>query len=176
MAGSVTLRPSTPADREFLLAVFASTREQELNLSGWDDKQKRAFIEMQFHAQSQQYTLCYPQADSSVILFEDHSVGRLFVDRMGLDITLVDIALLPEYRNRGIGTTLIKSLLKEATGAQKSVALQVLRGNTAARLYERLGFTMVSEDGIYLEMKRTPPVEDHENRTANGSDEAKSYA
>jgi ribosomal protein S18 acetylase RimI-like enzyme len=86
----------------------------------------------------------------------------LLVDRKGADITLVDIAVLPEYRNRGIGTTLIQSLLKEATCAQKSVALHVLRWSSAARLYERLGFTMVSDDGVYLEMKRSPG-EDHEN-------------
>jgi ribosomal protein S18 acetylase RimI-like enzyme len=156
MERSVTLRVSTPDDREFLLAVYASTRDEELSLSGWDDNQKRGFLEMQFRAQNQQYSLSYPQADSSVILFDDHPVGRLLVDRKGPDITLVDIALLPEYRNRSIGTSLIQALLKEATGAQKNVALHVLQGNAAARLYERLGFTMVNEDGVYLEMKRTP--------------------
>jgi len=162
MAPSVTFRLSTADDQEFLFAVYASTRDEELSLSGWDDNQKRAFIEMQFRAQGQQYSLCYPQADSSIILLDDHPVGRLLVDRMGADITLVDIALLPEYRNRGIGTTLIKSLLQEAACAQKNVALHVLRWSAAARLYERLGFRMVSEDGVYLEMKRTPG-EDHQN-------------
>lgn len=156
MERSVTLRFSTPEDQEFLFAVYATTRDEELSLWGWDDNQKRAFLEMQFRAQSQQYGLCYPQADSSVILLDDQPVGSLLVDRTGPDITLVDIALLPEYRNRSIGTTLIQSLLKEATGAQKNVALHVLRGSAAARLYERLGFTKVNEDGVYLEMKRTP--------------------
>ena len=162
MEGSVILRASTPDDQEFLFAVYASTREEELSLSGWDDIQKRAFLEMQFRAQSQQYGLCYPHADSNVILLNDHPVGRLLVDRKGADITLVDIAVLPGYRNRGIGTTLIKSLLKEATGLKKDVALHVLRGSAAARLYERLGFTTVAEDSVYLEMRRTPD-EDRSN-------------
>ena len=156
MERSITLRSSMPEDQEFLFAVYASTRDDELSLWGWSDNQKRGFLEMQFRAQSQQYSLCYPLADSSVILLDDHPVGHLLVDRKGPDITLVDIALLPEYRNRSIGTTLIQSLLKEATGAQKNVALHVLRGSAAARLYERLGFIMVNEDGVYLEMKRTP--------------------
>ena len=151
-----TLRVATPNDQDFLFAVYASTREEELSLWGWDDNQKRAFLEMQFRAQGQQYGLCYPQADNSIILFGDRPVGRLLVDRSGQDITLVDIALLPEHRNRGIGTTLIQSLLQEATGAEKNVALHVLRGSSAARLYERLGFTKVDEDGVYLEMKRIP--------------------
>lgn len=156
MESSVTLRFSTPDDQDFLFAVYASTRADELSLWGWDDNQKRAFLEMQFRAQSQQYSLCYPQADCSVILLDDLSVGRFLVDRSGPDIMLVDIALLPEYRNQSIGTTLIQSLLNEATGAQKNVALHVLRGSAAARLYERLGFTTVAEDSVYLEMRRTP--------------------
>jgi GNAT superfamily N-acetyltransferase len=156
MQSPVTLRAVTPDDQEFLFAVYTSTRDEELSLWGWDENQKRAFLEMQFRAQSQQYGLCYPQADSSVILVDDQPVGRLLIDRTGSDIMLVDIALLPGYRNRSIGTTLIQSLLQEATGAQKNVALHVLRGSAAARLYERLGFTMVSEDGMYFEMKHTP--------------------
>lgn len=156
MECSITLRSTMPEDHEFLFALYASTRDEEMNLWGWDDNQKRTFLEMQFRAQSQQYGACYPEADSSIILLDDRAVGRLLIDRTLPDITLVEIALLPDYRNRGIGTTLINSLLKEATVAQKNVALHVLRGSAAARLYERLGFTMVDEDGVYLEMKRTP--------------------
>jgi GNAT superfamily N-acetyltransferase len=130
-----------------------------LSLWNWDENQKRAFLEMQFRAQSQQYSLCYPQADNNVIIFADRPVGRFLVDKMGPEITLVDIALLPEYRNRGFGTLLIESLLQEAQTLGKSVALQVLRGSAAARLYERLGFTMVGRDAVYLEMKKTPGEE-----------------
>jgi ribosomal protein S18 acetylase RimI-like enzyme len=154
MEPAATLRVSTPDDQDFLFVVYASTREEELKMWGWDDNQKRAFLEMQFRSQNQQYGLCYPQADSSIILFGDHPVGRLLVDRSGPEILLVDIALLPEYRNRHIGTTLIQSLLHEASGAKKNVALHVLRGSAAARLYERLGFTKVAEDDVYLEMKK----------------------
>src|SRR6266550_832148 len=153
MERSVTLRFSTPDDQEFLFAVYASTRDEELSLWGWDENQKRAFLEMQFRAQSQQYGLCYPEADNNVIIFADRPVGRFLVDKMGPEITLVDIALLPEYRNRGIGTLLIESLLQEAETLRKNVALQVVRGSAAARLYERLGFTMVGGDAVYLEMK-----------------------
>lgn len=156
MERPVTLRSATPDDQEFLFAVYASTRDEELSLWPWDDNQKRAFLEMQFRAQSQQYSLCYAQADSSVILFDDQPVGRLLVNRTGPDIMLVDIALLTEYRNRSIGTSVIRSLLQEATDAQKIVALHVLRGSAAARLYDRLGFVVVNEDDVYLEMKRTP--------------------
>ena len=159
MEQSVTLRLSKPDDQEFLFAVYASTREEELSLWNFDEKQKRAFLEMQFRAQSQQYALCYPQADNNVIIFADRPVGRFLVDKIGPEITLVDIALLPEYRNRGIGTLLIEALLQEAKTLGKNVALQVLRGSAAARLYERVGFIMVGGDAVYLEMKKTPRAE-----------------
>lgn len=156
MEPAVTLRPSQPEDREFLFAVYASTRDEELSLWGWDDNQKRGFLELQHRAQSQQYSLCYPQADSSIILLDGHPVGRFLVDREGPDIMLVDIALLPEYQNRDIGTKVIQFLFKEANRAQKNVALHVRRDNRAAHLYERLGFTVVNDEGAYLEMKWTP--------------------
>lgn len=156
MTGSVSLRPATLADQEFLFAVFASTRSDELNLSGWDEKQKQAFVEMQFRAQSQQYLMCYPEADNAIVLLNTLPIGRLLVERKGTNITLVDIALVPEHRNAGIGTTLIQSLLDESTSAQKSVLLHVLRWNMAARLYERLGFKVIGDDGVYFEMQRVP--------------------
>jgi len=153
---SVTLRAATPADRDFLFAIYASTRDEELSRSGWDDKQKQAFLEMQFKAQSQHYCICYPEADSVIISLHEHPIGRLLVDRQGADITLVDIALLPEYRNRGIGTSLIQALLDEANTAHRSVKLHMLRWSKAARLYERLGFEVIGGDGVYFEMKRVP--------------------
>jgi len=155
MEPAATLRVSTPDDQDFLFVLYASTREEELRLWGWDEHQQRAFLEMQFRGQNQHYGLCYPQADSNIILFNDQPVGRLLIDRSRQEILLVDIALLPEYQNRHIGTTLIQSLLREAAGAQKNVELHVLRGSAAVRLYERLGFTNVADDGVYLNMKKT---------------------
>ena len=156
MEPAVTLRPSRPEDRDFLFEVYASTRDEELNLWGWDENQKQVFLEMQFRAKYQQYSLSYPQADDSVVLLNGRPVGRMIFDRKGPDITFLDIALLPEYQNRNIGTTLIQFLLQEATNAQKSVVLHVLRSNRAARLYERMGFKIVNEDEVYLEMIFTP--------------------
>ena len=153
---SVTLRPATPDDEAFLLQVYAGTRSDELSVSGWDDAQKQTFLAMQFNAQSQQYSMCYPEAENSVVILNGLQIGRFLVDRGGNDIILVDIALLPEFRKGGIGTSLIQSLLIEASSAQKNVRLHVLRWSAAARLYKRLGFTVIGDDGVYLEMRRVP--------------------
>lgn len=157
MERSITLRSALPEDQEFLLAVYASSRDEEMSAWGWDDNQKRGFLEMQWRAKNHQYNQSYPKADDSVVLLNGQPIGRMMAEKKGPDITFLDIALLPEYQNQNIGTALIQMLLQEATDAQKSVVLHVLRGNRAARLYERLGFKIVSEDAVYREMKFTPP-------------------
>lgn len=150
---SVSLRAATPADNDFLLAVFAGTRSDELAGLAWDPKQSQDFIRMQFSAQQQHYSDSYPAAENNIILDADRRIGRMLVERSADAFLLVDIAVLPEHRNTGIGTALLRGLLSEAAGAAKPVRLHVLSYNRAVRLYERLGFTRVADDGVYLEMK-----------------------
>ena len=149
---NLVLREATPEDRPFLLEVYASTRLEELEPFGWDDSQKRAFIEMQFLARER----CYPRVDDHIIILDGRPVGRLLVDRNETGLVLRDIALLTEYRNAGIGSRLIKDLMNEATGAGKSIDLHVLATSPAVRLYERLGFRRSGPEGAYLEMKWVP--------------------
>ena len=148
----VDLREATPEDEPFLLEVYASTRLEELEGLGWDDNQKQAFIRMQFLARER----CYPRADNRIILLNGRPVGRMMVDRSETAILLRDIALLTEYRNTGIGSRLIKDLMKEATPAGKPIELHVFASSPAVRLYERLGFRQSGDDGTYLEMKWVP--------------------
>jgi GNAT superfamily N-acetyltransferase len=102
-----------------LLAVYASTREPELAAVEWDAAQKAAFVEMQFDAQHAYYQEHYAGAAFDVILVDGQPAGRLFVSREENEIRIVDIALLPEYCNRGIGTTLLRELQSEAAAAGK---------------------------------------------------------
>ena len=64
------------------------------------------------------------------------------------EIRIVDIALLPEFCNRGIGTTLLRGLQSEAAAAGKPLRIHVERFNPAMRLYERLGFRPVADRGF----------------------------
>lgn len=159
----ITLRPSTPGDEAFLQRVYASTREAELALVDWDDVQKAAFLDMQFNAQHRYYHEHYPDAAFQVIVADDQPVGRLYVDRWPDEIRIIDIALLLEWRNAGIGTALLESVLREASQAGKPVRIHVERFNPAMHLYQRLGFAMVGEHGIYYLMERLPG-----NPVANG--------
>jgi ribosomal protein S18 acetylase RimI-like enzyme len=155
---SVTLRAATPNDEGFLLQLFASTRMDEFRFLDADERQKEALITMQYNIRRLQYDDGYPQAEASIILFDERAVGRMLIDESEREITLVDIALMPDHRNSGIGTHLIKQLLNRAVSANKPVRLQVLKSSPAGRLYERLGFLRVEDQSMYLEMMFEPKV------------------
>ncbi len=146
-AGSVTLRPETPADEAFLFEVYASTRREELDALGWGHASRQAFLTQQFRAMQQGYRQGFPAAAFAVVLAEGRPVGRLVVDRSDEEIRIVDAALLPEQRNRGLGTALVKAVLEEAARAHKPVRLRVLQGGRSAHLCERLGFRKIDTGG-----------------------------
>jgi ribosomal protein S18 acetylase RimI-like enzyme len=152
---AISLRSVRPDDRAFLLSVYASTREPELATVDWDAAQKAAFVQMQFDAQHAYYQEHYEGAAFDVILVGGQPAGRLYLHRRDDEIRIMDIALLPEFCNRGIGTTLLHGLQSEAAAAGKPLRIHVERFNPALRLYERLGFRQIDDRGVYLFMEWT---------------------
>jgi ribosomal protein S18 acetylase RimI-like enzyme len=150
---AIALRPIRTDDQAFLLSVYASTREQELAIVPWDDAQKAAFVRMQFDAQHAYYQEHYGGASFDIILIGGQRAGRLYVERAGEEFRIIDIALLPDFCNRGIGTTMLKELQVEAAAAGKPLRIHVERFNPALRLYERLGFRPIADRGVYLFME-----------------------
>lgn len=150
----VRLRAAGPQDCEFLLRLYTSTREEEMAAWGWTAAQREAFLQMQFVARERFYDAAYPAAERQIILLREAPAGAMIVFRNSAEIRLVDIALLPEQRNRGTGAKLIGELIREASGAGLPLKLTVLRANPAARLYARLGFERTGEDAMYLHMER----------------------
>ncbi|WP_215731686.1 GNAT family N-acetyltransferase [Methylomicrobium agile] len=151
---NVNFRNIDAADLEFLGAVYASTRADEMARVDWDDRQKAAFLEMQFNAQHRYYQENYTDTDFLIILLENRPIGRLYIARWPEEIRIVDLALLPEYRNRGIGSRLLTDVLKEAAAVGKPVRIHVEGFNPALSLYRRLGFKQIGEHGVYLLMER----------------------
>jgi ribosomal protein S18 acetylase RimI-like enzyme len=155
-AVSLHLRPEQPSDEPWLFTVYAGSREAELRLTDWDAATRQAFLEMQFKAMRQGYRNMYPQAQFSIIVADNTPAGRFVVDRQDALIQVVDIALLPTYCGRGIGTAVMRALLSEADQGGKKVRLCVRRESRALRFYERLGFERVGDNGLDLELEREP--------------------
>ena len=152
----VTLRPIAVEDMEFLHRLYASTRQDELRRVGWSDEQKEAFLRFQFDAQHHYYREQFPNATFDVVLDGERPIGRLYVDRRADEIRLIDIALLPEQRGKGTGGSLMRQTLAEARLAGKPVRIHVERENPARRLYDRLGFRSIEEQGVYDLMEWRP--------------------
>jgi ribosomal protein S18 acetylase RimI-like enzyme len=156
MNPTITFRPIGPDDEPFLYRVYAGTRTEELAPLPWDAAQKEAFLRMQFTAQHRHYQDQFPDASFEVVFADAHPVGRLYVQRSPEELHVIDIALLPEHRRAGIGTALLNDLLAEADQDGVPVRIHVERFNPALRLYERLGFTVIGDTGVYFHMERAP--------------------
>jgi ribosomal protein S18 acetylase RimI-like enzyme len=122
----------------------------------WSPAEKEAFLRMQFHAQSTWYREQYEGATFDVIVVDGEPAGRLYVRRGAEEIRIIDIALLPEHRGNGVGTSLLRDLLAEADASGKSTTIHVEKHNPALRLYERLGFAVAGDRGVYLFLERPP--------------------
>lgn len=154
----VDLRLVAPKDDEFLLSVYTASRAYELALVPWTVEQKADFVKQQFVAQQQHYATYYQGAVFNVITVDELPVGRLYVYRGKEEIRIIDIAILPQHRNQGIGKPLIQALLDEARVAGKRVRIHVEVFNPlSVQLFGRLGFNIIDNDGINYLMEWTPP-------------------
>lgn len=148
-AMGLVLRPMTEADMGFLSALYASTRNEELAQLPWDAAQKRNFLDMQFHAQHAHYQAHYPDACWLVLELGQDLAGRLYIEEWPSELRIIDIALTPEFRGRGLGKALLGDILEKAEAARKAVGIHVEKANPAMRLYHRLGFRTIEDKGVY---------------------------
>ena len=152
----LTLRSMTVADLPFLYQVYAGTRAEELAQTAWTAEQKTAFLQQQFSAQHDYYQANYPTAQFQVIEQQGKPIGRLYVDRWADQIRIMDIAVLPDQRGHGVGTQLLEAILNEGRQAGLPVTVHVERFNPALRWYERLGFQIAEDKGVYYFLKWMP--------------------
>jgi ribosomal protein S18 acetylase RimI-like enzyme len=146
----VHLRLESAQDEEFLLGLYASTRAAEMRLTGWTRDQQRQFMRWQFDLQRKHYGAHYSGAEFNVVMLGDVPVGRMYVLRQSDEFRLIEITIEPQFRGRGIGTSLIRNLQDDAERANVKVTLHAEPGNPAVRLYQRLGFTAVEQRGMNL--------------------------
>ncbi len=152
--GTVELRPIANSDDQFLLGLYASTREDELAQAEWAEGQKEMFLRWQFDLQRREYDARFPDAAYNVIFVDQQPAGRIWVGSDEEQIRLLDIALLPQFQNRGVGTALLRRLMEEAARQGKLLRHMVfVLNNDAHRFYERLGFSMIEDLGAYKHME-----------------------
>jgi ribosomal protein S18 acetylase RimI-like enzyme len=145
-----TLRPATPSDRDFLFDLNRAAFRTYVDATwGWDEDEQAAFFDARFDPERRQ-----------IVRSQGEDVGELVVEERPHEIYLARIALLPEWQGRGIGRSIVQSLLARAAASGKTVVLEVLHANPrAARLYEELGFEPTGRNETHLFMRAAPPAE-----------------
>jgi ribosomal protein S18 acetylase RimI-like enzyme len=143
-AGKIQLRPATPADFDMALNLYIVTMKPlTAELMTWDENKQSAGFAQQWNVD-----------DAQIITFDGRNVGWLQAAETASEIFLQQLFVSPEYHGRGIGTKVLRDLLKHWQTTGKPVVLNVLKNNPVRSLYERLGFSVVGEVGVKLHMRR----------------------
>ena len=139
----IRFRPATASDVDFLYALHVATMKGYVDQTwGWDD----AFQESVFRKN-------YVPAEIQVIIFAEKDIGMLSLEEREEDIFLRAIEIHPDYQGQGIGRAIIQKIIAAGALKMKPAFLHVLKVNPAKRLYERLGFSVVSETSTHFQMR-----------------------
>lgn len=141
----MALRTAGRDDEEFLFALHRDAMREYVDATwGWNETWQRAH-----------FTATFAPARQAVIVHAatHRDVGRVSLTQHWRKIFLRDIELLSSQRSRGVGTAVLEAVLALGRDSNRYVELQVLRCNPAQRLYARLGFRVIAEDGARLRMR-----------------------
>jgi ribosomal protein S18 acetylase RimI-like enzyme len=153
---SFLLRPATDADAGFAQALYASTRE-DLRQLPLPPEQLAQLIGIQQRAHEAGQRAAWPHAEIMIVEQAGMAIGRVVLDTLGGDWRLVELALLPAMRGRGLGAALLATLQARARAQGAGIGLAVLRSNAAAlRLYQRAGFTIAGGNELQHQMTWRP--------------------
>lgn len=152
----VSYRPMTDEDMPFLAALYYSTRAEEVAQTGWPAEMQQQFLAQQFDAQHRHYQRHYADAEWLVIERGGEAVGRLYIEEWQSQIRIIDIALVPAARGLGIGAAIFEDTFDDARAKGKKVSIHVEKNNPARRLYFRLGFEMIADEGVYDLLEWSP--------------------
>lgn len=155
--GRLTLRPETPADLLFRFDLFCKSRAPEWSQVALPDDVRAQIMHHQFDAQTRSYASQFSKARFDIVELDGRPIGRIIVDYGPDEFHLVDQAIMPEHRNRGIGTAIMTDLIANARAAGLPITLMVADDNDPSkRLYDRLGFVTTKTEPVYLAMAWRP--------------------
>jgi ribosomal protein S18 acetylase RimI-like enzyme len=138
------LRQATDQDDPFIRKLYIDTMQPLLSAFGaWDTDKNLASFDQHYRV-----------AEATIIVVDGADVGWLQIHDDGDDLSLHQLHIVEAYRNRGIGTRLIRKLIARADRQTKRVTLSVVKNNRALSLYQRLGFRIVGEDETKYHLRR----------------------
>ncbi len=149
------LRPAELDDLAFLRKLYHSFRIDELAQLSWSPEDKHAFLDQQFDFQHRYYIAALPQTNFLIIEKEGTRIGRLYIDLSADVWHIIDIGLVPEWRNQGIGLILLSGIKAAAIAeGNQGIFLNVDKANgRALKLYQASGFEVVDATETHIRME-----------------------
>ena len=152
MNDKVFLKKVSHDDEMILYEIFLESRPDLNHLVLLNTAESLTILKQQF-AISQMYTNKQEKESRFTIHFEEKCVGKIYLNNQEQFIEVVSIAILPQYRNLGIGNYVLQTVIDKAVGEEKGLKLRVAWYNhEAKRLYNRLGFIETKDCQVYFEM------------------------
>ena len=139
----------TDDDLPFVAELYASTRREELAVTGWPREVQEAFLFEQHEKQHSHYRLHFPHAEWLIIERGGEAVGRLYLREDQDALHILDISLLPGHRRQGVGEAILRDVQSQARQQGRAVTIHVEKNNPARSLYFRLGFEVSADRGVY---------------------------
>ena len=146
----------TDGDLPFAAELYASTRREEVAQTGWPAEMQEAFLRQQHEAQHRHYSIHYGDAEWLIIERAGVAIGRLYLRDEPGRLHIIDISLLPASRGQGVGGAILRDIFAMARPLGATVSISVEKNNPARSLYERLGFEVTEDLGVYDMMRATP--------------------
>ncbi|UGQ44988.1 GNAT family N-acetyltransferase [Massilia endophytica] len=154
---TIEMRAAEPADQAFMEQLYALTRGDVSHMEGCDASTGALLLSLLYRARQSHFEKLYPYADLAIITEHELPIGRLYVNYSQDEIRIIDMSLLPECRNRGIGLGLLRSLQAQGVRMRVPLHVDVLLGSPAQRLLQRCGFVSQGSNGVYNAMSWQAP-------------------
>ena len=156
LTSHVTTRAATEQDDAFLFSLFKEVRSVEFAQARLATAQLDLLMNIQYAGQKQSYGAQYP-AGNQIVLLDGKPIGRMWLYRGPAEHHLVDISLMAEFRNRGIGAALLREAIAAARAAGVRLCCSVAATNHGSlRFHQRLGFQIAGRDEVYYDLAVEP--------------------
>ena len=140
----ISLRQAHKKDYKFLWGLHKATMESYVDkVWGWDEHFQKTYFNDRFETRNIQ-----------IIQNHGMSIGAIEILSKESELFIADVKILPNYQNRGIGTTVLNRIINASHTNHKRVRLQVLKVNPAKRFYDRMNFEVVGETETHFIMAK----------------------
>lgn len=137
------LRRVSENDYEFIYQVKKDAYQKyvEINFGSWEEEKQKEYFKKFIDG-------C--KEDAYIITLDGKNIGFYNGGATEGKYEIGNLCIIPEYQNRGIGTSILKDIISQNSGLE--VRLQYFKQNPVGRLYERLGFKRTGETTYHYQM------------------------